>query len=85
MLGGTGKKMWLMLLNTDRLCQFFECPGMQYLWHGRLCQNSSCGVQRILAFFDFLGCFLARDCVWAILVFFGGLKDKFCGEIKCGS
>jgi len=43
------------------------------------------GCAKVLAFlWSFLGCVLARDCVWATLGFFCGLKERFCGEIACG-
>jgi len=31
-----------------------------------------------------LGCVLIGDCVWGIWGFFCGLKEEFCGEVKCG-
>jgi len=34
-------------------------------------------------FVEFLGCVLVGDFVWAILGVLCGLKEKFCGEIKC--
>ena len=34
-------------------------------------------------FKEFLGCVLIRNCVWANLGFFCGLKEGFYGEVKC--
>jgi len=44
-----------------------------WLWRGKV----------FSLFEEFLGYVLARDYVWAIFGFFYGLKEGFCGEIKC--
>ena len=47
--------------------------------------NFGLGVLSSLAsFVKFLGYVLARDCVWAILRFFCGLKEESYREVKCG-
>jgi len=53
-------------------------------WHKQSMSDFCVGMVDDFDFFmEFLGCVFAERCVCVILYLFCGLKEGFCGEVKC--
>jgi len=85
------KRPWLCLSERDGNPDFLKKFWGVALWHRHDQWHELSKEKFYSAAFDgfsfleeFLSWVFVRDCTWAILRLFCGLKEGFCGEIKSG-